>query len=92
MHSSLQPPYKLPCFLFSLLFGRGRGPLPLQWEGEGIPEPVNQARYPLIFPSQTRATGPFFSQGRREEGKLRPRKMCDSFSLKGEGEGKWLLQ
>ena len=74
MHTSFQPPYKLACFLFSLSFGRGRGPLPLQWEGEGTPEPVNRARYPLIFPSQGRATGPFFSQGRRKEGKSSPQK------------------
>ena len=42
-------------------------PLPLQWEGEGTPAPIVWHLYPLIFPSQGRATGPFFSQGRREE-------------------------
>ena len=53
----------------SLSLGRGTGPLPLQWEGVGTQVPVNWLRCPLIFPSQERATGPFFSQGRREEGK-----------------------
>ncbi len=60
--------------------------MPLQWEGEGTPVSIVWLRCPLIFPSQERATGSFFSQGRRKEGKSRPRKMCDSLSPQGAAE------
>ncbi len=68
-------------FPFFPLIWEREGPIARgTWEGEGTQVPVKRARHPLIFPAQVRATGPFFSQGRREEGKSRPRKMCDSLS------------
>lgn len=68
----------LPCFPSHL--GEGGAHCPCNGRVRGHRCWENWLRCPLIFPSQGRATGPFFSQGRREKGN------CESDSCLRAGQ------